>query len=126
MHTCYAYQLVFELVSLFVLQFQDVKYKIAAKGVKSSTARCLLQGITGSVNPGEILALMGPSGGGKTTLLNVLSGRAKLNGGTVTYNDQPYTKSLKQRYILQFKCCFARQYSSACYFVRQIKILIFL
>lgn len=119
MHTCYAYQLVFELVSLFVLQFQDVKYKIAAKGVKSSTARCLLQGITGSVNPGEILALMGPSGGGKTTLLNVLSGRAKLNGGTVTYNDQPYTKSLKQRYILQFKCCFARQYSSACYFVRQ-------
>ncbi|KAK9944032.1 hypothetical protein M0R45_009616 [Rubus argutus] len=78
------------------LKFQDVKYKIAAKGVKSSTARCLLQGITGSVNPGEILALMGPSGGGKTTLLNVLSGRAKLNGGTVTYNDQPYTKSLKQ------------------------------
>ncbi|KAK9903697.1 hypothetical protein M0R45_001057 [Rubus argutus] len=85
------------------LKFQDVKYKIAAKGVKSSTARCLLQGITGSVNPGEILALMGPSGGGKTTLLNVLSGRAKLNGGTVTYNDQPYTKSLKQRigYVMQ-------------------------
>ncbi|KAL5843803.1 hypothetical protein ACOSQ4_009761 [Xanthoceras sorbifolium] len=40
---------------------------------------------------------MGPSGGGKTTLLNLLSGRVKLDSGTITYNDQPYTKSLKQR-----------------------------
>lgn len=119
--------MVFELVSLFVLQFQDVKYKVAAKGVKSSTAKCLLQGITGSVNPGEILALMGPSGGGKTTLLNVLSGRAKLNSGTVTYNDQPYTKSLKQRYILQCKLmlfCQTVQFSLLC--CQTIKFLIFL
>ncbi|XP_062025236.1 ABC transporter G family member 22-like isoform X2 [Rosa rugosa] len=85
------------------LKFQDVKYKVAAKGVKSSNANCILQGVTGSVHPGEILALMGPSGGGKTTLLNLLSGRAKLNSGTITYNDQPYTKSLKQRigYVMQ-------------------------
>ncbi|KAI5311956.1 hypothetical protein L3X38_041129 [Prunus dulcis] len=46
---------------------------------------------------------MGPSGGGKTTLLNLLSGRVKLNSGTITYNDQPYAKSLKRRigYVMQ-------------------------
>ncbi|XP_028806842.1 ABC transporter G family member 22-like [Neltuma alba] len=46
---------------------------------------------------------MGPSGGGKTTLLNILSGRTKFNGGSITYNDEPYTKSLKQRigYVTQ-------------------------
>lgn len=85
---------------LIVLQFQDVKHKVAAaKGMKSSNAEYILHGITGSVLPGEVLALMGPSGGGKTTLLNLLSGRVKLKTGTITYNDQPYTKFLKRRYI---------------------------
>ncbi|XP_068324521.1 ABC transporter G family member 22-like [Pyrus communis] len=80
------------------LKFQDVKHKVAAaKGMKSSNAEYILHGITGSVLPGEVLALMGPSGGGKTTLLNLLSGRVKLKTGTITYNDQPYTKFLKRR-----------------------------
>ncbi|XP_034196854.1 ABC transporter G family member 22-like isoform X4 [Prunus dulcis] len=85
------------------LKFEDVKYKVAAKSVKSSNAEYILHGISGSVLPGEVLALMGPSGGGKTTLLNLLSGRVKLNSGTITYNDQPYAKSLKRRigYVMQ-------------------------
>lgn len=83
-------------VASIVLQFEDVKYKVTVKN--SEEEKYILHGITGSVHPGEILALMGPSGGGKTTLLNVLSGRIKLNGGSITYNDKPYTKSLKQRY----------------------------
>ncbi|GAB4845774.1 ABC transporter G member 22 [Ancistrocladus abbreviatus] len=52
---------------------------------------------------GEMLALIAPSGGGKTTLLNLLSGRLKINSGTITYNGQPYSKSFKQRigFVLQ-------------------------
>ncbi|XP_057504421.1 ABC transporter G family member 22-like isoform X1 [Actinidia eriantha] len=89
-----------------ILQFQDVKYKTTVKGPlerQSDSERCILHGVTGSVRPGEVLALMGPSGGGKTTLLNLLSGRVKLKSGTITYNDQPYGKSLKQRigFVLQ-------------------------
>lgn len=81
------------------MQFQDVKYKVSVKGVKrAGSEKYILNGITGSVHPGEVLALMGPSGGGKTSLLSLLSGRVKFSSGTITYNDQPFTRSLKRRY----------------------------
>ncbi|KAL0360343.1 UNVERIFIED_CONTAM: ABC transporter G family member 22 [Sesamum radiatum] len=86
------------------LKFEDVNHKVKLKGNRNSgVEKSILQGVSGSVCPGEVLALMGPSGGGKTTLLNVLSGRVKNTGGTITYNDQLYTKSLKHRigFVLQ-------------------------
>ncbi|KAL2467887.1 ABC transporter G family member 22 [Forsythia ovata] len=67
------------------------------KQEKLSSRKRHIAWVSGSVCPGEVLAIMGPSGGGKTTLPNLLSGRVKNNGGTVTYNDQLYTKSLKRR-----------------------------
>uniref|UniRef100_A0A1D1YL65 ABC transporter G family member 22 n=1 Tax=Anthurium amnicola TaxID=1678845 RepID=A0A1D1YL65_9ARAE len=81
------------------LKFTNVKYKVIIKRVRTTTEKEILNGITGSVSPGEVLALMGPSGGGKTTLLNLLSGRIGTNAcdGSITYNDQPYSKSLKRR-----------------------------
>ncbi|XP_043719161.1 ABC transporter G family member 22-like isoform X2 [Telopea speciosissima] len=88
------------------LKFQDVKYKVPVNGgKKTDSEKYILHGITGSVQPGEVLALMGPSGGGKTTLLNVLSGRVRNHNasGSITYNNQPFSKSLKQRicFVLQ-------------------------
>ncbi|KAL8515164.1 hypothetical protein ACS0TY_014028 [Phlomoides rotata] len=87
------------------LKFEDVNHKVRMKGSMNAkyVEKCIVQGVSGSVYPGEVLALMGPSGGGKTTLLNLLSGRLKSRGGIITYNDQLYTKSLRSRigYVLQ-------------------------
>lgn len=42
-----------------------------------------LQGVSFTVDRGEMLAIMGPSGSGKTTLLNCLSGLDAIDGGDV-------------------------------------------
>ncbi|KAK9167673.1 hypothetical protein Scep_002864 [Stephania cephalantha] len=61
--------------------------------------RTVLQGVTGTVSPGEILAVLGPSGSGKSTLLTALAGRLNAAGftGTVLANDQRVTKSVLKR-----------------------------
>ncbi|MBA0582089.1 hypothetical protein Gorai_024241, partial [Gossypium raimondii] len=60
--------------------FQDVQYyvnipqEMKERGYKHKKLQ-LLSGITGAFRPGVLTALMGVSGAGKTTLMDVLSGR---------------------------------------------------
>ncbi|GMP48038.1 hypothetical protein CsSME_00015535 [Camellia sinensis var. sinensis] len=63
------------------------------------TERTILNGITGKVSPGEILAVLGPSGGGKSTLLNALAGRLQGQGfsGSVLANNRKLTKPVLKR-----------------------------
>lgn len=94
-----------------VLKFVDVKHTVAIESRFSWSAKRpfqfkrqsamekeILHGITGSVMPGEVLAIMGPSGSGKTTFLNLMGGRAlRGTSGNITYNDIKYSKALKRR-----------------------------
>ena len=57
----------------------------SARGlVKRFGERTVLGGVDLDVRVGETLALVGPSGGGKSTLLRVLGGLAPFDGGTLT------------------------------------------
>ena len=51
------------------LHFQDVSYSIKGKQI--------LTGIQGAVRPGELMAIMGASGAGKTTFLDILARKNK-------------------------------------------------
>ncbi len=51
-----------------------------------------LNGVSLSINEGEIVVILGPSGGGKTTLLNVLSGLDTITSGSLFYDGKNITK----------------------------------
>lgn len=62
-----------------LIEIKDLKASIEGKEI--------LKGITLTVNPGEIHAIMGPNGSGKSTLASVLAGREEyeVTGGSVKF-----------------------------------------
>jgi ABC-type multidrug transport system ATPase subunit len=81
---------------------------IKNKGEKQKLRRCLLDDVTGIAPPGHLLAIMGPSGAGKTSLLNALAGRLPKSNhgelqGDITINGRPRDKFFRQMvgYVMQ-------------------------
>ena len=50
-----------------------------------------IKGISITVQPGEIVTLIGANGAGKTTTLHTISGLVKAKSGSITYNAVSYT-----------------------------------
>ena len=55
---------------------------------KSYNDKVVLNDINLEINTGEIVSLLGPSGGGKTTLLNIILGLTKMDSGQIIFHDK--------------------------------------
>eukprot|EP01083_Nonionella_stella_P295596 1004584_1 len=61
------------------------KVNMSVTGTKKNPGKDLLQDVWGECPKKEITAIMGPSGAGKTSLLNIIAGRSRTGGAlTVT------------------------------------------
>src|SRR5690349_17078125 len=94
------------------LECQNLGYKISVPIEKKRfrkpkvQTRQILDGISVKVRPGEFLAVMGPTGSGKTTILGILAGRVQTGvSGNILVNGRQISadKHYKRRvaYILQ-------------------------
>ncbi|KAI1345386.1 hypothetical protein F5Y01DRAFT_323494 [Xylaria sp. FL0043] len=71
--------------SQFGLSFTYTNLSFQPKG----SPRPILQNVTGSIQRGSLTAVMGGSGAGKSTFVNVLMGKTTNTGGVVTVNNIP-------------------------------------
>lgn len=67
-----------------ILEFSNLIYAYSGDN-------CVLCGISGSLEQGNLYAILGPSGCGKTTLLSILGGLDVPNSGKVYFNGQDIT-----------------------------------
>ena len=80
------------------IEFQNVS-KIYSQGVNEIRA---LDGMSFSIEKGELCIIVGPSGAGKTTLLNILGGMDTASSGTVLLDGLEIT-ALGKRELTDFR-----------------------
>src|ERR1700688_4945133 len=59
-----------------------------------------LDGVSLTVDDGEFVCLLGPSGCGQSTLLNILAGFEPVSGGTVMFGEAKITRADRDRVML--------------------------
>ncbi|KAJ1553592.1 hypothetical protein HK096_007249, partial [Nowakowskiella sp. JEL0078] len=65
----------------------SIGYRFEKLGLTLKNGTSILSGVTGVINPGAMTAIMGPSGAGKTTFMNVLMGKITRTSGKLFVND---------------------------------------
>lgn len=68
---------------------------------KEGSKRRIIDDVSGSFGPAEVVAIMGPSGGGKTTMLSTFSGSMPSSlsmSGELKINGQPFSKAVLRTY----------------------------
>ncbi|MCQ4021830.1 MULTISPECIES: ABC transporter ATP-binding protein [unclassified Ruminococcus] len=81
-----------------LVKFEDVKktYKMGEVEINA------LDGVSFEINEGEFAVVVGSSGAGKTTVLNILGGMDSASSGTVTVDGQNIT-SLKNKELIAYR-----------------------
>lgn len=63
-----------------------MRYDFESLGLKTRDGTEILQGVSGTIKPGRLTGIMGPSGAGKTSFMNVLMGKVKKTSGKMLLN----------------------------------------
>jgi phospholipid/cholesterol/gamma-HCH transport system ATP-binding protein len=79
-----------------LVEFKDVTFSYPG----SAGDRVILDKVTLSVPRGKVTALMGASGGGKTTVLRLIGGQQKATGGTVLFDGKDVGKLVQEELYL--------------------------
>ena len=74
------------------LAYPEIRMLSISNVSKSFGGRRVLDGLTFTVSPGEVVGLIGPNGSGKSTLLNIVAGIAPTDGGSVTAHGAGYLR----------------------------------
>ena len=77
---------IYQPVDKLALDFKNVNFKY------SSSADYILKNITLSIKPGETVALVGKSGSGKTTILDLIPRLYEPSTGTINFNNEDIAK----------------------------------
>jgi ABC-type multidrug transport system ATPase subunit len=97
--------------------WRDISYSIHVGAGKNMKEKHILKNIHGSTEPGRLIAIMGPTGSGKTSLLNVLAARtmqcrgASLSGEILLDGKPRDEESFRQHsaYVQQDDVVYAHQ-----------------
>lgn len=77
--------------SLVSIEFKDIRL------VTGKTTR--IDGVTGSIRPGKFTAIIGGSGAGKTSLMNVILGREAATAGEISYYSDDYAGKIPAKLL---------------------------
>jgi ABC-type multidrug transport system ATPase subunit len=82
----------FKRASASCLRFEDIAFTVKTK----KGPKTILRDLSATVKSGDVLAVLGPSGAGKTTLMNVLTLQSfgGVATGTATLNDTPLSLNM--------------------------------
>ncbi|KAJ3411273.1 ATP-binding cassette sub- G member 1 [Chytridiales sp. JEL 0842] len=93
-------QIVFEDISYSIpITVKNEKAGLNPLNKNKKSEKMILKGVTGVFKPGRLTAVMGASGAGKTSLLQVLAGEARqgsLTGSIKVNNDEASVKIIKK------------------------------
>jgi ABC-type multidrug transport system ATPase subunit len=90
----------------------SLRLQLRARRGKASVERDILRDVSGACFPGMLMAIMGATGSGKTSLMNVLARRLVLSkglhvSGAVLLNGAPRPRQWKSNYVEQHDLLFA-------------------
>ena len=81
---------------------QPLSRRISIRDVTFSYGReSVLGGVSADIDAGSVSAFVGPTGGGKTTILDLIAGFYSASGGVITWDDTPVSDYDRGRFLDQ-------------------------